>query len=139
MLRRIYSILILTLCIAVGLGAAALLYLNFYYNRLQVTNLLLDFSTFVLLVFLLILIARYALLLWFAYLENMDYVHTADESEFTPLISIIVPAYNESPVIESAIDSVMRLDYPHYETILVDDGSTDDTFDRARTLTERYG
>ncbi len=139
MLRRLYSILIVTVCIALGLGAAALLYLNFYYNRLQVTNLLLDFSTFVLLVFLLILVVRYTLLLWFAYLESLESVHTREDADFTPLISIVVPAFNEGPVIESAIESVMRLDYPHFETVLVDDGSSDDTLARAQALVARYG
>ncbi|MCL4401860.1 MAG: glycosyltransferase [Acidobacteria bacterium] len=139
MLRRLYSILIVTVSIALGLGAAALLYLHFYFNRLEVTNLLLDFSAFLLLIFLLILVLRYALLYWFAYLEHMEYLHTPEDSEYTPLISIIVPAFNEGPVIQSAIESVMGLDYPHYETILVDDGSTDDTLERAKSLVALYG
>ena len=49
-----------------------------------------------------------------------------------PLVSIFVPAYNESENIEAALESLLHLDYPRYEVIVVDDGSTDDTYARAR-------
>ena len=42
-------------------------------------------------------------------------------------ISIIVPAYNEAVTIESSIRSLLNLDYPIYEIIVVDDGSNDNT------------
>lgn len=48
-----------------------------------------------------------------------------------PLVSIFVPAYNESENIEAALESLLQLDYPCYEVIVVDDGSTDDTYARA--------
>jgi biofilm PGA synthesis N-glycosyltransferase PgaC len=44
---------------------------------------------------------------------------------------LVVPAYNEGPVIEAAIGSLLVLDYPNYEVLVVDDGSTDDTYDKA--------
>ena len=46
-------------------------------------------------------------------------------------MSIFVPAYNESENIEAALESLLSLDYPCYEVIVVDDGSTDDTYARA--------
>lgn len=49
-----------------------------------------------------------------------------------PMVSVFVPAYNESETIEAAIESLLRLDYPRYEVLVVDDGSTDDTLARAR-------
>jgi biofilm PGA synthesis N-glycosyltransferase PgaC len=49
-----------------------------------------------------------------------------------PFVSIFVPAYNESGTIEAALQSLLELDYPHYEVIVVDDGSKDDTYERAR-------
>lgn len=40
-------------------------------------------------------------------------------------ISILVPAYNESLTILSSMESLLHLDYPGYEIIIVNDGSTD--------------
>lgn len=44
-----------------------------------------------------------------------------------PLISIITPTYNREDYIAQAIESVLVQSYPHFEMIIVDDGSTDDT------------
>jgi poly-beta-1,6 N-acetyl-D-glucosamine synthase len=46
-------------------------------------------------------------------------------------ISIIVPAYNEDKTITSTIQSLQKLDYPNYEIIVVDDGSSDQTYQKA--------
>lgn len=56
-----------------------------------------------------------------------------------PFVSILVPAWNESDTIISAIHSLIALDYPHYEVIVVDDGSSDDTFAKASRLAGDYG
>jgi peptidoglycan/xylan/chitin deacetylase (PgdA/CDA1 family)/GT2 family glycosyltransferase len=44
-----------------------------------------------------------------------------------PPVSILVPAYNEAAVIEPAVRSLAASDYPDFEVIVIDDGSTDDT------------
>jgi glycosyltransferase involved in cell wall biosynthesis len=41
--------------------------------------------------------------------------------------SIIIPAYNRAHMIKETLDSTILQTYPHYEIILVDDGSTDNT------------
>jgi poly-beta-1,6-N-acetyl-D-glucosamine synthase len=46
-------------------------------------------------------------------------------------VSILVPAYNEAETIQSALGSLIALDYPHYEIVVVDDGSSDETYKRA--------
>ena len=46
-----------------------------------------------------------------------------------PGISIIVPAYNEAPTIAAAVRSMLQLDYPDVEIIVVNDGSKDDTLE----------
>ena len=50
---------------------------------------------------------------------------------FYPLISLIVPAYSEEVTIEENIRSLLRLDYPKFEIIVVNDGSTDRTVEIA--------
>jgi len=44
-----------------------------------------------------------------------------------PLISVIVPVHNEEETIEKSLNSILNLDYPNYEVIVVNDGSTDGT------------
>lgn len=57
-------------------------------------------------------------------------------SPLTPPISILVPAYNEAAGIADSIRSLLALDYPQTEIIVINDGSTDDTIGR---LTEEFG
>jgi O-antigen biosynthesis protein len=44
-----------------------------------------------------------------------------------PFVSVIVCSYNGAQTLASCLDSLGKLNYPEYEVILVDDGSTDDT------------
>jgi len=46
---------------------------------------------------------------------------------YLPNVTVIVPAYNEEKVIENTVRSVLASDYPNLHTIVVDDGSSDNT------------
>ncbi len=45
----------------------------------------------------------------------------------TPKISVIVPCYNYGAYLPETIDSILTQTYPHYEVIIIDDGSNDGT------------
>jgi hyaluronan synthase len=49
----------------------------------------------------------------------------------TPGLTVIIPAYNEGPMVRQSIESVAGADYPRerLRIIVVDDGSTDDTWE----------
>ncbi len=81
--------------------------------------------------FLLLLILRHFLLIWFSFLQQRELAND-DSPEVYPFVSIIVPAYNEGEVIESSLASLLELRYPYYEIIAVDDGSSDETYERMR-------
>jgi len=56
-------------------------------------------------------------------------------SPLSPPISILTPAHNEQESISVAVQNLLDLDYPELEVIVVNDGSTDQTF---QTLDERF-
>lgn len=57
------------------------------------------------------------------------------DSPVTPPVAMIVPAYNEEHAVTETVLSLMDLNYPEKEIIVVDDGSTDATVQR---LIERF-
>jgi glycosyltransferase involved in cell wall biosynthesis len=56
----------------------------------------------------------------------------ASELEKTPKVSVILTVKNEEGTIGHAIESMLRVDYPDYEVIVVDGGSEDKTVDIAK-------
>ena len=63
-------------------------------------------------------------------------VPTRAEEHFEPLITVIIPAYNEERVIEASVRGVLASAYRHIEVIVADDGSRDRT---AAIVSERFG
>lgn len=55
-----------------------------------------------------------------------DYVRLRT-STFTLPVSVIIPAHNEEGWVENAVKAALNQDYPEFEIIVVEDGSTDNT------------
>lgn len=56
----------------------------------------------------------------------MDWIARA-ELRTSPLISVVLPSRNRATLLPRAIDTVLAQSYPHWELLVVDDASTDDT------------
>lgn len=54
-----------------------------------------------------------------------------------PKISVLIVGYNEEDSIAGAIESLLEFNYPGLEIVVVDDGSTDRMYERARAYAER--
>lgn len=54
------------------------------------------------------------------------------DRDFEPRVSVLVPAHNEGESAAKTVRSLLEQDYPIAEIVVVDDGSTDDTYDRVR-------
>ena len=75
------------------------------------------------------------LLLCFA---NLYFKKDMPELRSRPLVSILVPCYNEEKVLKYAVQSLLKFTYPNIEILIIDDGSGDKTLDVALSL-ERKG
>ena len=106
---------------------------------LLLESYLLSAISIYLLVFLVILVVRYSAMIIYSFMDHLESVYKGNilsnnpqiNDSTLPLISLVVPAYNEGMVIQAAIRSLLLLDYPNYEIIVIDDGSTDDTYEKA--------
>lgn len=57
-------------------------------------------------------------------------METIDHSPLTPPITVVVPAHNEAAIIVESVRSLLRLEYPELQIIVVNDGSTDATLEK---------
>ncbi len=67
--------------------------------------------------------------------QSNDYGRYVSSENLLP-ISLLIPAYNEEENIVSNIKSLMKMDYPQFEIIVINDGSTDKTHER---IIESFG
>lgn len=73
--------------------------------------------------------------LWFRYRP-----HAPATPEDAPPLTVIIPAYNEGAMVAKSIESVVAARYPRgrLEILIVDDGSTDDTWTHIERVAGRY-
>lgn len=55
-----------------------------------------------------------------------------------PLVSVVLPARNEAHTIIQSLESLLAVDYPHFEVLVVDDCSEDSTAALVRTFIATY-
>lgn len=55
----------------------------------------------------------------------------------SPLITIIVPCYNQSAFLNKCLETVIHQTYPHWECLLINDGSTDNTEEICKNWVEK--
>jgi len=127
-----FLIILISLILILLLGTV--LY-YFYIDFFKITNIFAKVGSSLILSFTTIIIIRYMLLLFFSILKiilksskNIDYRSISTDEKVT----IIVPAFNEEKVIVTSIKSLINQTYPNIEILIVDDGSTDKTFLKAK-------
>jgi cellulose synthase/poly-beta-1,6-N-acetylglucosamine synthase-like glycosyltransferase len=63
----------------------------------------------------------------FLILAHLRHPRDVIDPDWTPAVTIVIPAYDEGKVIETCIRSIFACHYPDLRVIVVDDGSQDDT------------
>lgn len=56
----------------------------------------------------------------------------------TPMVSILMPAHNEGDILYNIVKEMTELNYPNYELIMINDGSSDDTGEVLRNIVAMY-
>ncbi len=75
--------------------------------------------------------ARLLVIGLFALIDRLRRRHPP-QGVYEPRVAVLVPAYNEETVIVRTIRSVLNSDYKNLRVIVIDDGSSDNTFEVAR-------
>ncbi len=60
------------------------------------------------------------------FVEDLDLI---DESDYTKPLTMVVPAYNEEVTIVDSVTNLIQCDYPRFEVVVVNDGSSDRTLE----------
>ncbi|TCJ14501.1 glycosyltransferase [Flaviaesturariibacter flavus] len=97
------------------------------------------FSMFVL--FIIFSMARILLMATLALLEKRRETRAAlvfPQLGHYPLVSVIVPAYNEEINAVASLQNLLKTNYPNYNIIFVDDGSRDSTYARVAEAFEGH-
>ena len=117
------------------IGLLGFVLYNFYNDFFDIENMFVKIGSALILFFTTIIILRYMFLLFFSILKlifksqrNISLKQISTNKKVT----IIVPAYNEEVVIETSIKSLLEQTYPNLEILIIDDGSKDQTYIRAK-------
>jgi GT2 family glycosyltransferase len=62
----------------------------------------------------------------------------ARQQKPVPMISVIIPTFNDSETIEMCLKTLSEQQYPHFEVIIVNDGSTDHSLEKIKKAIKSY-
>ncbi|MBO7069701.1 MAG: glycosyltransferase, partial [Bacteroidales bacterium] len=65
----------------------------------------------------------------YTYHNDSYTIEELKRSPYTPGVSIVAPAYNEEKTVITNVNSLLNLDYPDFEVVIVNDGSKDKTLE----------
>ncbi len=96
--------------------------------------------------FFIVMNLTYTILLTLSYREIMKYMRHNSfsdfrpmlQSELTPPVTLLAPAYNEEPTVVDSVKSLLKLNYGMYEVVVINDGSKDKTLDVLKKEFELY-
>ena len=120
--------------IPIAVAITILAYNSYYFEPLGILYFLYSVLSF------LALVLSFMLTIFFVPLaiHSTNNTSTATDSpRIYPLLSIIVPAYNEEENLKGTLESLIEADYSNKEIIVVNDGSTDNTYHIASKYSNR--
>ncbi len=113
-----------------------LLQINYYFAELGYWSGHILFSLFI--TFMILSVGRVLILAFIAtreyFREKKNPIHPfwSPGGAGAPLVSIIVPAYNEEVNAVGSVESLLKGDYPNFDIIFIDDGSKDQTYEKMK-------
>jgi len=102
---------------------------------IHTSNAFVRFGVVLIFIFTMFIISRYLFLMFFSILQILR--RSGDEDFHTSkkdIVSVIVPCYNEQDVIVPSLKSTIGQTYPNIEILVVDDGSSDRTYELAKNF-----
>lgn len=110
---------------------------------LFIVNLVLDFNRLIVLyaasintLYLLLMVLSLLGMGWYLRRKRSWTLGDYFRRRLVPPVSIIAPCFNESATILESVNSLLNIQHPHFEVVVVNDGSRDDTLDK---LVDYYG
>lgn len=105
--------------------------LDYLYPFIRFNNYLITgYFVFINIVYILMLLIAFNAIKKYAHHVQSMEMKNLFLSPFAKPVSLLIPAYNEQASIVESVKSILQLQYPTYEIILINDGSNDNTLDQ---------